>query len=543
MDGILTMCIALFGGLGLFLFGMTMMGEGLKTASGDKLKTIFSKTTSRPILGIGTGAIITTIIQSSSATTVMVVGFVNASLMNLRQATYVIMGSNIGTTITGHIISLNIDAVVPLIIGVGALIGLFAKGKKHKEIGNIIFGLGILFLGMSLMKDAMGPLGSSEIFNRFMGTLDGNIFLGVFTGFVMTAIIQSSSASTGILIALASTGVLNMNIVMPILFGCNIGTCVTALISSIGTNRNAKKAAVIHLLIKIIGTIIFIPLIGVLNNIVYAITPEGAELVKRQIAVANSVFNIANTIVLVPFTGLLIKLANRIIPGEDVVEKFGTKYIDDRLIETPAIAGGLAKREIIRMAEITKGNLINSKTAFIEQNHEKIDKVYEAEKLINLLETEITSFVIEISKSGITDDNRENLNHMFHIINDIERIGDHCKNIVELANEEILYGIKFSTDALKELEEMFSMVLDAVERSIDAYENGNIQAATEVIEIEGKIDFIEKRLRTNHINRLNDGKCNATGGAIYLDLISNLERIGDHANNIAQIAFEEDIEE
>ena len=285
--------INLFGGLGLFLYGMKMMGDGLENAAGDKLKGIFDRITSNPVKGVLTGAIVTAIIQSSSATTVMVVGFVNAGLMNLYQATAVIMGANIGTTITAQLISFQFDALAPIFLAIGAMIVLFTNNKNTKQIGNIILGFGILFLGLELMKNSMSPLAESPFFSELIMKLQGKTILGVLLGVVMTAVIQSSSASTGILVALASTGALPLNVAVPILFGNNIGTCVTALISSIGTSKTAKKAALIHLLFNVIGTIIFIPLIGYLTGIVQGITPGmGAEAVKRQIANAHSIFNI-----------------------------------------------------------------------------------------------------------------------------------------------------------------------------------------------------------------------------------------------------------
>lgn len=530
----LSMAIALFGGLGLFLYGMKMMGDGLENASGEKLKTVFDKITSNPIKGVLTGALVTVLIQSSSATTVMVVGFVNAGLMNLYQAAAVIMGANIGTTITAQIISLNLDSFVPLILGIGSMIVLFAKGKKHKEIGHIVLGFGILFLGMHLMKDAMSPLQDSQAFISMMTTLEGNKFLGLLTGLVMTAIIQSSSASTGILIALASTGQLNLDIVMPILFGCNIGTCVTALLSSIGTSRTAKKAAVMHLTIKIVGTIIFLPLMGVLIKIVIWMTPDGNYLVKRQIANAHTLFNLANTVVLLPFIKYLVSFVNRIIPGEDDTEHFGTKYIDDRLLETPVIALGQAEQELARMGVKAKENLELAMSAFIDNDEKLVNKVYENEKLINMLEDEITQFVVKISKSEVSELQMDKVNSMFHLVNDIERIGDHAENLAELASEKINKRLNFSDGAKEELREMYKYTLETVDKAIKAFEEDECKKANEVIKLEDIVDSYEKKLRQSHIRRLNDGVCNATVGAIFLDAISNLERISDHSTNIAQ---------
>jgi phosphate:Na+ symporter len=322
---------------------MKMMGDGLANTSGEKLKKIFEKITSNPIKGVATGAAITAVIQSSSATTVMVVGFVNAGLMNLYQAAAVIMGANIGTTVTAQLIAFKLDNVIPIFLGIGSLTIIFSKGKRGKEIGNIILGFGILFLGMELMKDTMSPLSESPAFVTLIMKLEGNTFLGVLAGAMMTAVIQSSSASTGILVALASTGALPLGAAVPILFGNNIGTCITALLSSIGTSKTAKKAALIHLFFNIFGTIIFIPLINPLMQLVQYISPGGNMVITRQIANAHTIFNITNTIIMVPFIKYLVLLVNKIIP-EKMVQTMGVKHIDDRLLETPIIAVGQLQR-------------------------------------------------------------------------------------------------------------------------------------------------------------------------------------------------------
>lgn len=531
--------INLFGGLGLFLYGMKMMGDGLENAAGDKLKGIFDRITSNPVKGVLTGAIVTAIIQSSSATTVMVVGFVNAGLMNLYQATAVIMGANIGTTITAQLISFQFDALAPIFLAIGAMIVLFTKRKNTKQIGNIILGFGILFLGLELMKNSMSPLADSSFFSELIIKLQGKTILGVLLGVVMTAVIQSSSASTGILVALASTGALPLNVAVPILFGNNIGTCVTALISSIGTSKTAKKAALIHLLFNVIGTLIFIPLIGQLTGIVQGITPGmGAEAVKRQIANAHSIFNIINTLILMPCIKLLVYVVNRIIPGEDEKEAMGVQYIDERLLETPVIALGQTTNELVRMANKAKDNLELAMDAFNNNNEESLNKVYENEKLINILEDDITRFLVKLSNTEIGEEQKNIVAAMFHVVNDIERIGDHAENIADLASEKMAKHIVFSEEASKELLSMFNYTVSALEMSIDCFKHYNKEKARTVRGVEERIDGLEKELRASHIRRLNTGICNATVGAIFLDVISNFERIGDHAVNVAEIVSE-----
>lgn len=536
---VVLLLISLFGGLGIFLYGMKMMGDGLENAAGDKLKGIFDKITSNPAKGILTGAIVTAVIQSSSATTVMVVGFVNAGLMNLFQAAAVIMGANIGTTITAQIISFKFDAIAPLFLAIGAAMVLFAKNRKAKEIGNIVLGFGILFLGLELMSAAMSPLAESDFFKNLILRLKGHTILGLLLGMVMTAVIQSSSASTGILVALASTGSLPFEVAVPILFGCNIGTCVTALIASIGTSRTARKAALIHLFFNVIGSLMFIPFVGQFTDLVLLISPgtTGAD-VQRQIANAHTIFNIVNTFILVWFIKYLVVLVNFLIPGEDEREEMGLKYIDERLLETPVIAFGQTTNEIVRMATKAKENLELAMQGFNENSETLINKAYENERLINLLDHDITRFLVKLSNSELGEEQKSLVGAYFHAVNDIERIGDHAENIADLASEKIAKGLQFSDEAMKELMGMYKYTINALEISIECFKEYNKEKAASIRGIEDRIDALEKELRNSHINRLNAGVCNATVGTIFLDIISNFERIGDHAVNVAEIITE-----
>ncbi|WP_392486039.1 Na/Pi cotransporter family protein [Haloimpatiens sp. FM7315] len=531
---IINMIISLMGGLGLFLYGMKLMGDGLENASGEKLKIFFEKITSNPAKGVLTGALVTAIIQSSSATTVMVVGFVNAGLMNLYQAAAVIMGANIGTTVTAQIIAFKLDAIAPIFIGVGAAVVLFSKAKRSREIGNIILGFGILFSGMELMKVAMSPIAKMPAFINLMVTLKGNVLLGVLTGLLMTAVVQSSSATTAILIVLASTGSVPIEAAVPILFGNNIGTCVTALLASVGTSKTARKAALVHLFFNVIGTLIFVPFTTPFVALVKSVTPSGVEVVKRQIANAHTIFNITNTIIMMPFIKYLVALVNKLIPGEDEKELMRAKYIDDRLLETPVIAVGQTVKEVIRMANKAKENLTISMEAFKNNNDSLVKKVYENEKLINLLEDEITVFLVKLSKTELSEAQLDIVTSMFHLINDIERIGDHAENVADLSSEKIQKRIKFSEEAQGELDAMFRQIISALEASIEGIQNRDKLKASEVFKIEERIDSMEKELRNSHIKRLNEGVCSASNGAVFLDIISNFERIGDHATNIAQ---------
>ena len=533
-DAIFTL-MEVAGGLGLFLFGMKLMGEGLENAAGDKLKSILEKVTKNPISAVLVGAFVTMVIQSSSATTVMVVGFVNAGLMNLAQAAGVIMGANVGTTITAQLVAFKLDEIAPLFVIVGVVLLMSAKQKKRKDIADIILGFGILFMGMGIMSSALKPLAESPMFSQLIMAIDDNWVLGIFTGLVLTAILQSSSATTGILIALASTGSITINIVLPILFGCNIGTCVTALIASIGANKTAHKAAAIHLMFNILGTLIFIPFLKPLAYIVQDMSPGDVE---RQIANAHTIFNITATIILVPLSKYMIMIVNKLIKGEDEIELCGPKYLDERLLETPVIAAGQVQKETLRMANKAKENLELSMKAFRENNESLVKKVYENEKLINILEEEITSYLVKLSKCDLSAKESNLVASTFHIVTDIERIGDHVENIADLTLEKVGRKLKYSEDALKEIDYIYDQTIRALDITIDSYANENIEEAGTIHEIERKIDASQKEFRENHIKRLSQGSCNAYDGAIFMDLLSNFERIGDHATNIAESVME-----
>lgn len=537
----LFLVINLLGGLGLFLFGMKMMGDGLENFAGDKLKGIFDKITSNPIKGVITGAVVTMLIQSSSAATVMVVGFVNSGIMNLMQAAYVIMGANIGTTITAQLITFNFSSIVPVFIAIGAAFVLFNKKKNLKEIGYIALGFGILFLGLNNMSGAMKPLRESVVFTDLILGLRGHAILSLLVGALMTAVIQSSSAVTGILVALASSGVIPIDVAIPVLLGSNIGTCVTALISSLGTTNAAKKAALIHFFFNVIGALIFLipPIRGLLQTLVTSITPgAGGEEVARQIANSHTIFNVTNTILLLPFTKYLVALVNRLLPEDESEELPKVKFIDDRLLETPSIAFGQSTNEVVRMGNLAKKNLQYALDGFMNGNSDLIDKVYKNESIINLLEGDITRYLVKLSNSDISDIQRAQLASYFHVVNDIERIGDHAENIADFAREKVDKNLNFSEDAINEIRNLAKLCIECIDNSLACFADYNKDGAAEVRKLEDKIDASEKALRNSHIRRLNSGICNATVGTMFLDLISNLERVGDHAMNIAEILAE-----
>lgn len=533
---IVSILMALFGGLGLFLYGMNTMSEGLERAAGDRMKSIVEMLTKNKIMGVFVGAVVTMIVQSSSATTVMVVGFVNAGIMNLTQAVGIIMGANIGTTVTAQLVSINLTAIAPLAIGTGVLINLVSSNDRTKKYAQILIGFGILFLGMDTMKHAVKPLRSFEGFTTLLmsfgsGKMLDTVF-AILTGFAITAIVQSSSATTGILVALASEGLLPIEAALPVLLGTNVGTCVTAMISSIGANRTAKRAAVIHLMFNVIGTAVFaIFLAGPTISVVTKMSTDSA----RQLANAHTFFNITNTLLLLPFAGLLVKLAQRFVPGEIDQEEDGTasKYLDERILETPSIALGQVIKETLHMGNIAKESYVSSIESFIKGDADKAQQTFVLEKQVNILESEIMEYLIKLSNTNVSIQQREQIDGLFSTINDIERVGDHADNLAELALYKIEKNLGFSENALNEIEHMSERVFKSYDHAIDSLATGDISSARKVLEREGEIDLMEKNLRKKHIKRLNAGDCQPGSGILFLDAISNLERIGDHASNIA----------
>lgn len=522
----------IFGGLGLFLYGMKLMSDGLENIAGERLKNILEKITSNKIMGVLVGTAVTAVIQSSSATTVMVVSFVNAGLMSLSQATGVILGSNIGTTVTAQMVSFKLEVIAPIFIGVGAILMMIAKNKKVRDFAYISLGFGILFIGMGLMSSSMEPISELEIFKEFILIVGNNPILGVFVGVIMTAILQSSSATTGILVALAVAGTINMRVAFPMVLGCNIGTCVTAILASLTANKTAKKAALLHLFFKIFGTILFLPFADNVVQFVAILTPSN---VGRQVANAHTIFNIVITIVVLPISKYFVSFVNKLLPDDDEKEVCGAIYLDKKLLETPIVASGQVIKETIRMANKAKGNLELAMKAFFDGDEEKIKKVYENEIIINKLEKEITEYLVELSQHNLPVDNAKLVSQAYHTINDIERIGDHAENIVELTTKKFNNNIELSKVALKEVEEIFDVTLKSVDIAIRIF-NDEDKNNDEMVEIvEEKIDSLEKEFRENNIVRLSSKLCFADAGVMFFDLLSNLERIGDHANNIATV--------
>ena len=527
--------ISLIGGLGLFLYGISVMGEGLQKSTGPKLEKAIGLLTSSTIMGVLVGTVVTGIIQSSGATTVMVVGFVNAGIMSLYQAIGVIMGANIGTTITAQLVSLDVDFLAPVALGIGIVIYMFAKKPKYKHIAEILIGFGILFTGMDFMKDAVKPLAEYQGFTDMLLSFGHHPLLGVLMGFAITAIVQSSSASMGMLIALASQGLIPITAALPILYGENIGTCVTSLISSIGASRNARRAAIMHLTFNVLGSVIFMFILSKpIIAIVTAIDPTDAA---RQIANAHTLFNVINVIILLPFNKLIVKLALKLVPqnnDEKNDDSKTVKFIDDRMIETPSIALVNIEKETLRMGEKAKESLNAAMDGIVDKSKEKIELSFKREKLINELQKSILNYLLKLSKASLNEDSRDTVDALFNTVNDIERIGDHAENIAELAKDIVDLEISFSDVGIGELKDMYNKVVSTYTYALEAMRTSNVELACKVIKMEEQVDMMEKSCRANHMNRLNSSSCSIESGVIYLDIISNLERVSDHAVNIAQ---------
>lgn len=526
------MIFQLLGGLGLFIYGMKLMGDGLEKTAGDKLKKILEVLTTNRFMGVLVGTGVTSIIQSSSATTVMVIGFVNAGLMSLSQAAGVIMGANIGTTMTAQLIAFKLDDVAPLILAIGAVMYMFSNKKKVKDIGGIVLGFGILFVGMHTMSTAMKPLSKMPAFQNLILSIGNHPLMGVLVGLAMTATVQSSSATIGILMALAASNTMPLGVALPVLFGDNIGTCATALLASIGTNKNAKRAALIHLTFNLVGTIIFL----LMFNIILKVIPMLGGDIQRQIANAHTLFNIANVIIQVWFIKYLVMFVTKVVPGSNTedAEKLQLLYLDKRILETPSIAVGQVVKEVLRMSKLALKNLNYSMDSFVKGDEKAINKVAEGEEVINYLEREITRYLVALSNLSLSERQSEIIGSLYHTVNDIERIGDHAENLTELAEYRLSNNLKFSSDAIDEIKEMSDLTKFSVEQSIKALEINSLEAANDVIVNEKKIDEMEKSLREEHIERLNKYICDPASGTVFLEILVNLERIGDHANNIAE---------
>ena len=535
------------GGLGMFLYGMNIMADGMQKTAGSKMSQFLGMLTNNRLMAVLLGALITAIIQSSGATTVMVVGFVSAGVLNLTQAVGVIMGANIGTTITAWIVSMNQlgDAFAvfqpaffaPLLIGIGAIFMLFGKKQRMKTAGEILVGLGLLFIGLDFMSSSISPYTDAPVFSEAFRLLGSNPLLGMIIGALVTALLQSSSASVGILQTLAMNGVVTTNAAIFITLGQNIGSCVTAMISSIGGSRTAKRAAVIHLTFNVMGAVIF----GVISFILFSLHPVLAahNITSVQISIFHTIFNLTNTALLFPFANQLVKLSGVFVPEdkkEPAVadeESETMKHLDERIFESPAFAVETAAMEVVHMGQITMENVRRAMDAVLTKNANEVEDVYKTEQTINNMEKMLTEYLVKVNNLSLTERQKLVVNDLFYSINDIERVGDHAENLAEQAEYMVQHNISFSETGESDLHVMCETAFNSFKHSINARQKGDMDDVRKVSQYEDEVDTLEEELREKHIERLSAGKCDPSAGVVFLDLISNLERISDHAYNIA----------
>ena len=523
------------GGLGLFLFGIQMMASGMQKAAGDRLRRILETLTKNPITGLLTGLVITMLIQSSGATTVMVVGFANAGLISLSQAISVIIGANVGTTVTAQIISFKIEMIAFPAIGIGSLIIFFSRRRQYRYLGEALLGTGLLFLGISTMSSGLSPLKDLPAFNSLLAQFSAFPLLGVLGGAFLTAILQSSSAFTGMIIALSMQGGIALNQALPLILGSNIGTCVIAFIASVGTNLTARRTAMAHLLFNVIG--VFLCLI-VLQPFTALVLKTGFT-VTRQIANAHTIFNVLNSTIFILALPYFTRMVGRIVPGKEVGLEIGPTYLDRRMLPTPAAAIGAAKKELLRMAVIARDMVGEALSCFVRNDLKNVANIEQMEELLDGMEKAITIFLSELSQNPLTEAESKMVGSFISAANDLERIGDHAENIMQLAETKVEDRLPFSEQALEELSLLYDQVGAAMKQAAEALETENKQLARMVIVGDDEVDLMEKFLRKAHIERINTKKCFPPAGVIYLDVLSNLERIGDHATNIAQLVVEE----
>ena len=537
----------LLGGIALFLFGMHTLSASLEKLAGGKLETWLEKATSRPIKGVVLGAIITAVIQSSAATTVMIIGFVNSGLMKLSQAIGVIMGANIGTTATSWLLSLQSisgsdgfsflnllkpTTFTPVLAVIGVILIMFTKSDKKKTIGMILAGFAVLMFGMNSMSSATAGLAENETFCNIL-MMFSNPVLGVIAGAVLTAVLQSSSASIGILQSIAiSTGKVTYSVALPLLLGQNIGSCVTALISSVGANKPAKRVAFVHLYFNVIGTVVFLSIFYLLNAFISMPFVE-ESLNAVGIAVIHTGFNVLATALFLPFTKQLEKLACLTVRDDSNDEKLTPMLLDERLLKTPSVAIEQCRNVCIRMARLTQETLKMSMEVVTTYDAKKCAEVIDNENAIDIFEDKIGSYILKISSKDLSENDSKIVSSMLHTIGDLERISDHAVNIVEAAEEMHSKKIKFSQQALRELPVIVNAVSEILDMSINAFVNNDVNLAKNVEPLEDVIDQLRSDLKTRHIERLRNGKCTIELGFILQDLLTNFERVSDHCSNIA----------
>ncbi len=532
--------LALFGGLGLFLYGMKLMSDSLEAAAGDKLRRGLETLTSNRFAAVGLGAGVTAIIQSSSATTVMLVGFVNASLMTMTQAVFVGMGANIGTTVTAQMIAFKITSLAPAILFAGIVMMLFFKKRNVQRIGQIIGGLGILFVGMNIMSEAVAPLREWQPFIDLLSSFQ-NPLTGLLAGLLVTMVIQSSSATMGIMQAFALQGIIGLDSAVYVILGLNLGTCITAILASLSAGKTAKRTAVAFLFFNIIGTAVFSVLLAFLPIVdwVKSWTPDDTV---RQLANFHTLFNVVTTGMLIGFPQVLIRAANFFIRGEDKKRtRKQLKYIDENNIAVPAVSVGQSINEVIRVAEYTEENFNNSVVAFVNKKEKIAREVLETEQVVDSLSQSIMEYLSKLAQLEMSPVDSRIVMELMKITIDLERISDHSENIAQSAIRRIDKNISFSKSAIAEVELVSSHVKNAISMAVSSLKNSDMESARSVLSIESKVDKLEKKFTKSHLKRLSKGECKPAASAIYTDVIHNMERVSDHCTNIVDEILQGDI--
>ena len=530
--------LSMAGGLGLFLFGMTVMSESIETVAGAKLRSILEMFTTNRFTGLVVGIIFTGIIQSSSACTVMVVSFVNSGLMSLYQAAGVIYGANIGTTITSQLVSFNLSEAAPIILLAGVLTMMLGKGKQNAEkIGEVIVGFGILFMGLSGMSGAMEGMKDSPGVMQLLSSLHSPI-LAVLMGTVLTAIIQSSSVTVSIVLLMANEGLLGLPISLFIILGCNIGACASALLASMTGKKDAKRAAMIHFLFNVIGTVLFYIILMVgMEYVIDGIMSISGGNAGRFVANAHTIIKIFQVIMLFPFSNAIVKLTYVLVPGDDKKvgyrDSFQLKYIGEKVVFNPATAVVEVMKEIERMASLATENLNRAMNALITLDNEDIEDVYEVEKNINFLNHSITNYLVKINQATLPIEDLKSIGALFHVVNDIERIGDHAENVADSAKQRIGTDVNFSKEAQRGLGEMLDMVNNLIQYSLEMFSTGTEDHLEDIMRLEDAVDEKERELQKDHVGRLTRNECSPEAGMLFSDIVSGLERVADHATNIA----------
>lgn len=526
----------LFGGLGFFLYGMKLMSESLEKAAGAKMRSILEFFTKNRFIGMIVGLVFTAIIQSSNATTVMVVSFVNSGLMNLMQATGVILGANIGTTMTGQLIAFNLSDIAPLIVIIGVVMTMFSKRQGVKKIGEVILGFGILFMGLRLMSESMTMVKESPTILNFLASLK-NPFAAILVGFLITAVLQSSSATVGIILLMVSQGLLELSICPFMILGCNMGSCVSALLASLSGKKDAKRAALIHFFFNVIGSVIMFAILMVaLDPIIAGLLYISGGNLSRAVANVHTLMKVFEVAMLFPFMGWIVKLTYKVVPGDDGekedTDEFKLLYIEKSMM-SPSTAVMDAIHEIEHMGKVAIGNLEASMDALCTGNEAVATGVYETEKYIDFMNNKITAYLVRANEMELPTADAEKLGGLFHVVNDIERIGDHAENIADSAMLRIRDNLEVSDKAIGQLRDMQECVVKLCEYSLDMFTNSNQQHMKEILALEDETDEMERKLLRAHVKRLSKSKCTPLAGMVFSDTVSGLERVADHATNIA----------